>query len=115
MCVEKIQEKINALEYWDARVLSFECNYLGDEVKMTFGEPDRIDQIKFEECYKVVIEHDKAYKKDMPSRDLEFAQISYFLHDIKVIEFEVQGEKMYKTKIDMYPLDIEIHSEKIIV
>ena len=65
MMIQEIEKKIKDSYYWDARVKSLECNYFGDEVKIVFEDEKKDITYFFSKCYKVLIEHDVEYIKEI--------------------------------------------------
>lgn len=110
--IKELTKQIEDSYYWDARVRILECNYFGDEVKLVFKDREKDIVYRFEECYKVSIEHLLDYLKTKSSKDLEYAQIPYFMQDVELTEILVDDEKYLKFKIDMYPIKLNIVCKK---
>ncbi|MBF0781196.1 hypothetical protein IR114_09045, partial [Granulicatella sp. 19428wC4_WM01] len=58
--INKIQEALDNTEYWDAQLLDFNIQHLGDEARLYiqqyrpgYGETDYCYEITFFRCYKV--------------------------------------------------------------
>ncbi|TCW44488.1 hypothetical protein EC917_13537 [Bacillus thuringiensis] len=108
MKVQKIQEKIDKLNYWDAWVTKLECNYIGDEVIMIFKDRDKDVTLQFSGCYKIDFKHSMGFEKEKPIKTYTYEQLPYFLHDIEIGEVEKECLKLYTCKITMPPVDLEI-------
>ena len=108
MNVEEIQEKIDRLHYWDARVLMLACDYFADEVRLTYEDSNGNVNYIFNMCYNVEFKHNLKYCKMLPSRNLMRSQIPYFLQDVNVSCYEEEGIMLYKCTINMEPINLEI-------
>ncbi len=112
MNVQQIREKIEALHYWDSRVVKLSCDHFTDEVLLKYddSEPEEKAEViyNFTGCYKVEAVHSASYQKDKPYKELTYGQIPYFIQDIEIQEIEVESLGMYSFKIDMYPMQLEI-------
>lgn len=125
--VEEIQKKIDELYYWDMDMIQLSCEYLVDEIKLTYLYNDKeAITYHFRGCYESSFKHCLAYKKGMPAKDWTYPQNPYFMQSVEVEEFEVEDNitvtskpgprKRYRYlrfKIDAYPMDIEIVCEDI--
>ncbi len=103
-----INKKIEDSYYWNARVKDLECSYFGDEVKITFEDGEKDITYYFTECYKVQIEHAMEYPKEKAVRELEIAQILYFMQDVEVEETKIEGKSYLIFKLNLYPLKLLI-------
>jgi len=110
---QKVQEQIDALHYWDARVLRLSCEYFADEVVLVYESSDGNVTYKFNGCYKIVFDHALGYEKEKPTRELTYSQLPYFLQDVEVGEIVSNGMKLYACSIVMPPLSIEIWCKEI--
>lgn len=115
MNAKEIQESINNLHYWDARVKELSCNYFADEVILVYEDSDGDVRYSFLGCYKENFEHWLTYEKIMPSKQLTLSQIPYFLQNVTVTEVKHEGIDFYFCKINMHPLYIEILCKDIII
>lgn len=106
--IEKLRKQIEDSYYWDARVKVLNCNYFGDEVKLVFEDNDGDITYLFEKCYKVHIEHFFEYSKVVPSRELSFAQIPYFMQNVEVNTILLENKRYLEFEINMYPIDLYI-------
>lgn len=113
MDVQKIQQTIDALHYWDAWVVTLSCDQFADEVTLVYEDEEGNVTYKFSSCYKTVFEHGVGYDKEKPVRELTRAQMPYFLHDVEVGEIEKEGISLYTCKIAMPPMNVEIWCKKI--
>ncbi|KQL34427.1 hypothetical protein [Psychrobacillus sp. FJAT-21963] len=113
MSAQNIQEKIDSLHYWDARVVSLECNYFADEVTIEYEDSFVNVVYKFNGCYKTEFEHDIGHEKDVPVKELTRLQIPYFLHNVDVGSVIFDGIELYICKISMSPMNIEIWCKDI--
>ena len=108
MMIQEIEKKIKDSYYWDARVKSLECNYFGDEVKIVFEDEKKDITYFFSKCYKVLIEHDVEYIKEISPTHLTFAQIPYFMQNVEVKKVDMYQEEGMEFKINMYPIELLI-------
>jgi len=114
MTVNEIQELINQYDYWDLRVLSLECNYFADEIKLVYDDTDGYCVIyNFEGCYKSIFDHVKGYDKLRPVREMVTGQIPYFLQAVDVSETTMDNVHFYIGKINMFPLYLEVWCKDI--
>ncbi len=102
-----MQEEIEAWDYWDTNVLSFNIIYFGDEVSVVWEENDYDVELLFTGCSSLsyVTSPEDRLK---PIKELTRPQLPYFLHDIKVTDIERRGIDLFKLKITMPPLFIDI-------
>ena len=108
MMIQEIEKKIKDSYYWDARVKYLECNYFGDEVKIVFEDEKKDITYFFSKCYKVLIEHDVEYIKEISPKHLTFAQIPYFMQNVEVKKVDMYQEEGMEFKINMYPIELLI-------
>ncbi|PEK06725.1 hypothetical protein [Bacillus toyonensis] len=108
MKVQRIQEEIDKLSYWDAWVTKLVCDYFGDEVILIFKDGDDDVSLQFSGCYKIDFKHSMGYVKEKSIKTFTHEQLPYFLHDIEIGEIEKEGLKLYTGKIIMPPMDLEI-------
>lgn len=62
----------------------------------------------FSKCYKVLIEHDVEYIKEISPKHLTFAQIPYFMQNVEVKKVDMYQEEGMEFKINMYPIELLI-------
>jgi hypothetical protein len=111
---KKMMDLIESFHYWDARSLSLSSNYFSDEVSLVFDNDDKNDVLmRFLQCYKVEFNQCLGFIKDKPIKELSKPQIPYFLQDIKVEIIKREGIELYKIRINMAPLDLEIWCKDI--
>lgn len=113
--VEEIFKKIEATNYWDARVLNLECCYFGDEVTLAFSDDDVDILLRFSGCYKAFFDHIKDYDKLRRVRDMTLPQIPYFLQNIAIAALTYEDVEFYSCKIEMFPLTLDILCKEICV
>lgn len=107
MKAEKILNEIEAMHYWDARVLKFDSSFLGDEITLVFEDTEFNVKLSFMGCsnFSFVTSPDDRTK---PLRELARPQIPYFLQDIEVVDVQSEGRSLLNCKILMPPLNAEI-------
>jgi len=113
MSAKEIQELVNSLHYWDARVTHLSCNYFADEIELIYEDEGSGVVYKFIGCYKSVFDHVKGYDKFCPVKEMSRPQIPYFLQDVKFGEIIEQEISFYTCKINMFPLYLEIWCKDI--
>jgi len=114
MKTKKIQELINAYEYWDMRVTKLECNYFGDEIILVYNDDNGHNVIyNFTKCYKSIFEHVKSYDKLIPTKEMEIGQVPYFIQDVEITDVVEEDVCFFVCKINMFPLNLEIWSKEI--
>jgi len=106
--LEKMKNQIENSYYWDAKVKKLECNYFGDEVILTFEDDKEDITYYFEECYTIKIKHIVEYLKNKPYKELNSAQIPYFMQDVDLNEIIISGKKFLEFKINMFPIKLYI-------
>ena len=108
MMIQEVLKKIENSYYWDARVKSLDCNYFGDEVKVVFEDVEKDIIYHFSGCYKVKIEHEIEYHKNIASKELTRCQIPYFMQDVEVKELQIDSNRYMEFKINMYPIELSV-------
>ena len=73
------------------------CNYFGDEVKLVFEDVEKDITYHFSGCYKVKIEHEIEYHKNIASKELTRCQIPYFMQDVEVKELQIAVSNTHLT------------------
>ena len=128
--VEEIRKKIDELYYWDMQMVHLSCDYLVDEVTLTYlFNDDKVETTyHFKGCYESSFKHYLDYKKGGPTKDMPFTHVSYYMQSVEVEEFEVHERDGYgrviqdrahdiyrylRFKIDAHPMMIEIVCEDI--
>lgn len=106
--IQELLKKIEDSYYWDARVKSLDCNYFGDEVKLVFEDVEKDITYHFSGCYKVKIEHEIEYHKNIASKELTRCQIPYFMQDVEVKELQIDSNRYMEFKINMYPIELSV-------
>ncbi|MBG9792653.1 hypothetical protein ABD76_09130 [Paenibacillus dendritiformis] len=107
MKAEKILNEIEALHYWDARVLKFDSSFFGDEITLVFEDTEFNVKLSFMGCSKFSFVT-SADDRTKPIRELARPQIPYFLQDIEVTDVQSEGHSLLNCKILMPPLNTEI-------
>ncbi len=107
MNIKELEKEVKKI--YETEILHFSSNYFGDEAVLVYDDEEYNVIYRFLECYKVNIEHEVSYKKNVPYKELITNQIPFF---IQRFDFTVK-EGMYKFKINAYPLDIEIWCKEI--
>lgn len=113
MNAQELQMKIDAFHYWDGRVIKLSCDHFGDEVVLVYDDPDGDVSYTFKQCYRTVFDHSVQYQKEVPVKDLSWGQLPYFLHDVEVIEIEVEGYRLYSCTIIMPPMELKVWCKDI--
>ncbi|MGG4343610.1 hypothetical protein [Paenibacillus lautus] len=114
MKVEKILSEIEAMHYWDARVLKFDSSFFGDELTLVFEDTEFNVKLSFTGCSKFSF-LTSVDDRTKPLRELTRPQIPYFLQDIEVTEVQCEGHRLLNCKILMPPLNAEIVCNSISV
>lgn len=114
MKARKVQYEIEAMHYWDARVLQLDTSFFGDEITIVFEDTDYNVKLFFSGCSKFsfVTSVDDRIK---PLKDLTRPQIPYFIQDVEVSEVKTDGKELLKCKILMPPLSLEVVCNSIII
>ncbi len=112
---KKIQSDIEALHYWDARVLQMDTSFFGDEITIMFEETDYNVNLLFTGCSKfsfITSVEDRL----KPLKELTKPQIPYFIQDIEVSDLEIEdGKNLLKCNILMPPLNVEVVCTRIFI
>lgn len=103
----------NEFPYWDELVLSIDCHYFGDEVKLLFECGDDVVEISFSECYTVEFYHADNFNKMRAVKDMERYHLPYYLQNISIADECIADRPGYFTKIDCSMLNLNIKSQKI--
>ncbi|MFD1886476.1 hypothetical protein [Paenibacillus wenxiniae] len=105
MNAEKTLSEIEAMHYWDARVLQLDSSFFGDEITLVFEDTDFNVKLSFIGCssFSLVASKDGRLK---PLRELTRSQIPYFLQHIEITDMQSEGYSLLKCKISM-PLSIQ--------
>lgn len=125
--VEEIKKTIDELYYWDMQMVHLSCEYLVDEITLTYLFNDRNEiTYHFKGCYESSFKHYLDYKKGGPTKDMPLTHVSYYMQSVEVEEFEVlenkamrkrerppQKYRYLRFKIDAHPMLIEIVCEDI--
>jgi len=111
---KQIQEQIESLHYWDARVLQLNAEYFGDEVTIIFQDTGNNVKLLFSGCSKVNIDTNVNDRKK-PLRELAIPQIHYFIQDIEVEDLITDGCNLLTCKVSMPPLSMEVCCTSITV
>lgn len=93
MDIKDLQKKIDNMDYWDCKILDFQINFFGDEVKVVVEGGNKVDFIiKFLMCYKVDYETDARNRwKGKEVKFMDKLQLGYFAHDISIKESGIEG------------------------
>lgn len=113
--LDNVKKQIADTYYWDARVTALECNYFGDEVRVTFEDDKNGTTFLFENCYTVKIRHTISYLKERPTRELGISQIPYFMQAVEVNMICLQGNEYMEFKINMHPVELYVVCKKFAV
>jgi len=113
--ITELKKQIEDSYYWDARVKTLDCNYFGDEVKLIFEDNDKSIVYHFEGCYKIKIEHDIKYSKNMPYKEITSAQIPYFMQEVELQEFKANEKTYLEFTINMYPMELYVVCERFTI
>lgn len=112
---QQILSEIEAMHYWDARVLQMESSFFGDEITIIFEDTDYNVKLLFTGCSKfsfVTSVEDRL----KPLKELTKTQIPYFIQDIEITEGGiVDGQNLLKCNILMPPLNVEILCSNIFI
>ncbi|TCS96484.1 hypothetical protein [Hazenella coriacea] len=112
MKAQLIQEKINRLHYWDARLLQLHADYFGDEVTLLFEDSNANVKLLFSGCSKVHLTTNVS-DRIKPMRELSIPQIPYFIQDLEITDY-IEGDlELLNCKISAPPLMIELRCYKI--
>lgn len=110
-----IQSEIEAMHYWDARVLQMDTSFFGDELTIMFEDTDYNVNLLFTGCSKfsfITSVEDRL----KPLKELTKPQIPYFIQDIEISELDIEGGKtLLKCNIFMPPLKVEVVCTKIFI
>lgn len=114
MNVQEILEEIEKIHYWDARVLGCDCRYYGDEVLIKIEEENESfhHQIEFLGCIKVDIVA-PLNDRVAPIKELTRLQLPYFMHDVAVSSYMLDGTEVFVCNLLFPPASAEIHFTKI--
>ena len=112
MKAKQIQEKLEKSHYWDARVLSLDAQYFGDEVTIVFEDSDGNIKLSFTGCSKITVTTNPE-DRISPIRKLTIPQIPYFIQDIEVEDILVNNHNLLSCKILMPPMNIEVNCNLI--
>jgi hypothetical protein len=93
MNIDTLQKQIDNMDYWDCKILDFQTNFFGDEVKIVIEGDEEADfVIKFLLCYKVDYETDARDRwHGLSVKYLNKLQLGYFAHEISLKESVIAG------------------------
>ncbi|ORY23851.1 hypothetical protein LY90DRAFT_675396 [Neocallimastix californiae] len=103
---EDIQKIINSTNYWDLKVLDFNCSFFGDEVVIFIENDENTSwKISFRVCKSVKYETDAAWSKTWRKgkgyvREMNSQQLGYYCQDITVQENN-EYEGFYNVTFDL--------------
>lgn len=115
MKAQEILREIEKIYYWDARVLGFDCRYFGDEVLIKIEDEEesyRHYEIEFLGCIKVEVST-ALDDRTMPIKELTRGQRPYFMQDISIDSYELEGQEIFICHLLLPPVAAEIHFTKI--
>ncbi|WP_370079703.1 hypothetical protein [Lysinibacillus sp. RC46] len=105
---QHIQSEIEAIHYWDARVLQMDTNFFCDEITIMFEDTDYNVKLLFTGCSKFLF-ITSVEDRLKPLKELTKPQIPYFIQNIKISEVEFEDEEnILKCNISMPPLNVEV-------
>lgn len=108
MKAKQIQSEIEAIHYWDARVLQMDTNFFGDEITIMFEDTDYHVKLLFTGCSKFLF-ITSVEDRLKPLKELTKPQIPYFIQNIEINEVEFEDkENLLKCNILMPPLNVEV-------
>lgn len=89
MDIEKIQQKIDQTDYWDAPIYDFQINFFGDQVSMAIANDDiSYWKICFKHCKSLYYESFCSWKNEKGEPisvcDMNKHQLDFFGQDITV-------------------------------
>lgn len=111
---QKIQEQLECLHYWDARLLRLDSAYFGDEVTLVFEDSDENVKILFTGCSKVIFSA-SVEDREKPLREMKLSQIPYFIQDIEISDFVKDEKELFDCKVIAPPLIFEVICSSIAV
>ncbi|KMY31475.1 hypothetical protein ACZ11_04355 [Lysinibacillus xylanilyticus] len=115
MKAQFIQSEIEAIHYWDARVLQMDTNFFGDEITIVFEDTDYNVKLLFTGCSKFSF-ITSVVDRLKPLKELTKSQIPYFIQDIKISEVEFEDkENLLKCNILMPPLNVGVVCTDILI
>jgi len=109
---KQIQEQLEKLHYWDARVLSFDVKYFGDEATLIFEDSDENIKVLFAGCYNIRVTTNPQDRRN-PIKELTIPQIPYFIQAIQVGDIRTDDLDLLSCKILMPPMAIEVNCNLI--
>ncbi|WP_322905766.1 hypothetical protein [Paenibacillus campi] len=107
MNAKQTLSEIEALHYWDARVLKFDSSFFGDEITLVFEDTEFNVKLCFIGCSSFSF-FTSADDRVKPLRNLTRPQIPYFLQDIEITDVQSENHNLLKCKILMPPLNVQI-------
>lgn len=100
---KKMLKEIEAMHYWDAKVLTFDSSFFCDEIALVFEDTYFNVKLSFLGCSKFS-SNTSAEDRINPLRELAKPQIPYFLQDIEVVDVQSEGHNLLNCKILIPPL-----------
>lgn len=115
MTANQIQNEIESLHYWDARVLQMESKFFGDEITIIFEDTDYNVKLMFTGCSKFSFVTNVEDRLN-PLKNLTRPQAPYFIQDIEINNVETSAEKgLLKCNVLMPPLHVEIQCSNVLI
>ena len=106
--IDKLQQKIDDVYYWDAKVLDFNISFFGDEIIIILENDKETNfMLKFLDCYKVEYETDAVKREiDLSVKNMNRGQLAYYAHDITIQESLIVD--FIEVNLTLAPLFIKI-------
>ncbi|MUT65613.1 hypothetical protein [Paenibacillus sp. NEAU-GSW1] len=114
MKAQQIQEKLESLHYWDARVLKLDTTNFVDDVILVFEDSDGNVEILFSGCSRVLFST-SVEDREKPLKEMQLSQIPYFIQDIEISDFVQDGRGLLNCKVIAPPITVEVLCKSITV
>lgn len=112
--IRDIQNKIDEMEYWDARVLDFQCQYFGDNVEIILEDDDEhVYKLTLQQCSEVTYSNHYTTESDIAVENMNVKQLGYFAQDITVTNSDKAD--LYKISLDLPMLFCTVTCKNIII
>ena len=95
-----IQKEIDEMEYWDAKILDFRCQYFGDSIEIFIEDNNEyIFKMTLKQCFDVSYNNPCTIDSSVEVKDMNNKQLGYFAQDITVEKSE--HDSFYKVSLDL--------------
>jgi hypothetical protein len=108
MTLRQIQETVDRLDIYDARIMEITSRFFEDEllIRLAYSPGNRFDRLVFKGCTKIDLQHRHGYQKLFSVNEYFLSKTPCNVRHIQTSFIENDDGRLMQFNLDLHPLEV---------